>query len=98
MSNFHMVIAHAKCTRCTGQVIERDGLDGHEKICLNCGFGQVQNITPTEELAVESEEYNLRNRSNGVVLSPQGIANRKGNHLGGGIPKLGAKGFQKRED
>ena len=70
------------CTRCTGQVIERNG--------------QVANITPTEELAEESEEYNLRNRSDGVVLSPQGIANRHGNHLGGGVAKIGTKGFQKR--
>jgi hypothetical protein len=84
------------CTRCTGQVIERNGLDGHEAICLNCGFGQVANITPTEKLSAEAEEYNLRNRSSGVILSPQGIANRKGNHISGGVAKIGTKGFQKR--
>ena len=98
MSNFQIVIAHTACTRCTGQVIKRDGLDGHEELCLNCGFGQVPNIIPTEALATESEDYNLRNRSNGMIVTLQGIANRKGNHISGGVAKAGTKGFQKREN
>ncbi len=34
------------CTKCNGQVIERNGLDGMELLCLNCGFGQIPNIIP----------------------------------------------------
>ena len=83
------------CTRCTGQVIQRNGLDGHEEICLNCGFGQVANIIPTVALAIESEDYNLRNRSNGKIVTQKGIEGRRGNHLGG-LAKTGTKGFQKR--
>jgi hypothetical protein len=62
---------------------------------MNCGFGQVQNIIPTEALAVEAEDYDLRNKGR-VVLTKRGLLNRKGNHLGGGVPKAGTKGFQKR--
>ena len=53
------------CTRCNGQVIERDGLDGFEKICLSCGFSQIPNIIPSKALANDSEDYQLRNRSDG---------------------------------
>jgi len=53
------------CTKCNGQVIERNGLDGMEQLCLNCGFGQIPNIIPTQALADDSEDYQLRNRSNG---------------------------------
>jgi hypothetical protein len=88
------MISAISCTRCTGQVIEREGLDGYEKLCLNCGFGQVQNIIPTEALAIEAEDYNLRNGR--TVITKLGLLNRKGNHLGGGVPKAGTKGFQKR--
>ena len=89
------MISQIPCTKCNGQVVERDGLDGYEKLCLNCGFGQVQNIIPTEALAVEAEDYDLRNKGR-VVLTKRGLLNRKGNHLGGGVPKAGTKGFQKR--
>ena len=74
------MISQTLCTRCTGQVLERDGLDGYEKLCLNCGFGQVPNIIPTEALAIESEDYNLRNR-NGGMLTKSGLTNRKYNGL-----------------
>jgi hypothetical protein len=83
------------CTRCNGQVIERNGLDGHEQICINCGFGQIQNIIPTAALAEEAEDYDLRNKGR-VILTKRGLTNRKGNYLGGGIAKAGAKGFQKK--
>ena len=53
------------CTKCNGQVIERNGLDGMELLCLNCGFGQIPNIIPTQTLADDSEDYQLRNRSDG---------------------------------
>ena len=89
------MISQIPCTKCNGQVVERDGLDGYEKLCLNCGFGQVQNIIPTEALAIEAEDYDLRNKGR-VVLTKRGLLNRKGNHLGGGVPKAGTKGFQKR--
>ena len=70
------MILRTPCTKCNGQVIDRDGLDGFEQLCLNCGFGQVVNIIPTEALADESEDYNLRNRSNGM-LTKRGIVNRR---------------------
>jgi hypothetical protein len=89
------VILQIPCTKCQGQVLERNGLDGQEQICLNCGFGQVQNIIPSQALADESEDYNLRNGGR-TVLTKRGLLNRKGNHLGGGIAKAGTKGFQKR--
>jgi hypothetical protein len=73
------VILQTPCTKCNGQVLERDGLDGQEKLCVNCGFSQVQNIIPTEALADESEDYNLRNRSNGM-LTKKGMLARAGNH------------------
>jgi hypothetical protein len=82
------MISQFPCTRCNGQVIERDGLDGYEKLCLNCGFGQVQNIIPTVALADESEDYNLRNRGN--ILTKRGLLSRK--HNSKGFPK----GFHKR--
>ena len=72
------------CTRCNGQVIERDGLDGAEKICLNCGFGQIPNIIPNEALSNDSEDYQLRNRSDGWsdtyhdLKSPCGIRKERG--------------------
>ena len=76
------MISAILCTRCTGQVLERDGLDGYEKLCLNCGFGQVPNIIPTEALAIESEDYNLRNRSNGKrMLTKRGTLNSSQNGL-----------------
>ena len=59
------MISKLACTKCNGQVIERDGLDGMEQLCLNCGFGQIPNIIPTEALADDSEDYQLRNRSDG---------------------------------
>ena len=82
------MILRTPCTKCNGQVLERDGLDGFEQLCLNCGFGQVANIVPTEALADESEDYNLRNRSNGM-LTKRGLVNRK--FKGKGFPK----GFHK---
>ena len=72
------MILQTPCTKCNGQVLERDGLDGQEKLCVNCGFSQVQNIIPTEALADESEDYNLRNRGSGM-LTKQGVLNRKYN-------------------
>lgn len=74
------MILRIPCTKCNGQVLERDGLDGQEKLCVNCGFSQVQNIIPTQALADESEDYNLRNRSN--MLTKQGLMNRQRNHAG----------------
>ena len=59
------MILQIRCTKCTGQVIERDGLDGNEKICLNCGFAQIPNIVPDEALAKDSEDHQVRNRSTG---------------------------------
>ena len=73
------MISAISCTRCTGQVIEREGLDGYEKLCLNCGFGQVQNIIPTEALAAESLDYNLRNKTAGI-LTTKGMVARAGNN------------------
>ena len=45
--------------------MERDGLDGEEKLCLNCGFGQIANVIPNQELADDAEDYQIRNRSDG---------------------------------
>ena len=59
------MISKLACTKCNGQVMERDGLDGFEQLCLNCGFSQIPNIIPTEALANDSEDYQLRNRSDG---------------------------------
>lgn len=80
------MISQIPCTRCNGQVVERDGLDGYEKLCLNCGFGQVQNIIPTAALAAESADYQLRNRGR-IVLTHQGLFNRKDNHKGNGLQR-----------
>ena len=73
------MISETRCTRCTGQVLERNGMDGYEKLCLNCGFGQVPNIIPTEALAAESLDYNLRNRTGGI-LTTKGMVARAGNN------------------
>ena len=51
-----------QCTKCTGNVIERDGIDGMEQLCLNCGFSQIPNIIPDEALALDSEDFQRRNR------------------------------------
>ena len=59
------MILQIRCTKCNGNVMERDGLDGEEKLCLNCGFGQTAAIVPNQELADDSEDYQLRNRSDG---------------------------------
>ena len=59
------MILQIRCTKCNGNVMERDGLDGEEKLCLNCGFGQIAAIVPNQELADDSEDYQLRNRSDG---------------------------------
>ena len=56
------MISQTRCTKCSGQILERNGLDGNETICINCGFGQVPLITPTEALAKESREFQIRNR------------------------------------
>jgi hypothetical protein len=45
--------------------MERDGIDGMEQLCLNCGFGQIPNIIPNEALSDDAEDYLLRNRSDG---------------------------------
>ena len=75
------MISAIACTKCTGQVIEREGLDGYEKVCLNCGFGQVQNIIPTAALAEDAYDYALRNRGR-MVLTRQSLLGRKNNHKG----------------
>jgi len=78
------MISKLACTRCNGQVIERDGLDGFEQLCLNCGFSQIPNIIPTETLANDSEDYQLRNRSDGWsdtylnLKSPYSIRKERG--------------------
>ena len=78
------MISKLACTRCNGQVIERDGLDGMELLCLNCGFGQIPNIIPNEALANDSEDYQLRNRSDGWsdtylnLKSPYSIRKERG--------------------
>ena len=78
------MISKLACTRCNGQVIERDGLDGFEQLCLNCGFSQIPNIIPNESLADESEDYQLRNRSDGWsdtyrnLKSPYSIRKERG--------------------
>ena len=59
------MILQIRCTKCNGNVIEREGLDGEEKLCLNCGFGQTATIVPTQALADDAEDYQLRNRSDG---------------------------------
>jgi hypothetical protein len=58
------MISKLACTKCSGQVIDRDGLDGLEEICLNCGFSQIPNIIPNEVLANDSKDFQRRNRSN----------------------------------
>ena len=78
------MISRLACTKCNGQVMERDGLDGAEKLCLNCGFSQIPNIIPNEVLANDSEDYQLRNRSDGWsdtyydLKSPYGIRKERG--------------------
>ena len=59
------MILQIRCTKCNGNVIERDGLDGEEKLCLNCGFGQTATIIPNQALADDAEDYQIRNRSDG---------------------------------
>ncbi len=59
------MILQIRCTKCNGNVIEREGLDGEESLCLNCGFSQIPNIIPTQALADDAEDYQLRNRSDG---------------------------------
>ena len=59
------MILQIRCTKCNGNVMERDGLDGEEKLCLNCGFGQIANVIPNQELADDAEDYQIRNRSDG---------------------------------
>lgn len=56
------MISKLACTKCNGQVIERDGLDGMEKFCLNCGFSQIPNIIPTKALGDESLDLQRRNQ------------------------------------
>lgn len=56
------MILHIRCTKCNGNVIERDGIDGMEQLCLNCGFSQIPNIIPDEALALDSEDFQRRNR------------------------------------
>ena len=58
-------MANIICTRCNGQVIQRITLDGNELHCVNCGFNQVPTITPDKALARESNDLNVRTRSNG---------------------------------
>jgi len=50
------------CTKCQGQVIDRMYLEGTEKHCLSCGFNQVPIIIPDEVLAMDSEDFQRRNR------------------------------------
>ena len=59
------MILQTRCTKCNGNVIERDGIDGMEQLCLNCGFGQTATIIPTQALADDAEDYQIRNRSDG---------------------------------
>jgi hypothetical protein len=56
------MISKLACTKCNGQVIERDGLDGMEQLCLNCGFGQIPNTIPTKALGDESLDLQRRNQ------------------------------------
>ncbi len=63
------MILQIRCTKCNGKVIEREGLDGEEKLCLNCGFGQIANVIPDEALAKDSEDHQVRNRGNGWIDS-----------------------------
>ena len=78
------MILQIRCTKCNGQVIERDALDGEEKLCLNCGFGQIATIVPNEALADDAEDYLLRNRSDGWsdtyynLKSPYSIRKERG--------------------
>ena len=75
------MISAIACTKCNGQVIEREGLDGYEKLCLSCGFGQVQNIIPTAALEEDAKDYALRNRGR-IILTRQSLLGRKDNHKG----------------
>ena len=56
------MLSQTVCAKCSGKVLERNGLDGDETICINCGFGQKELIIPTEALARESKDYQIRNR------------------------------------
>ena len=56
------MISQTACTKCSGQVLERNGFDGDETVCLNCGFGQKKPIIPTEALGRESKDFQIRNR------------------------------------
>ena len=90
------------CIKCHGQVIERDGLDGMEQLCLNCGFGQTPNIIPTQALADDAEDYQLRNRSDGWsdtyydLKSPNTIRRERGQL--GKTNRLGTNNKPKRID
>jgi len=92
------MILQIRCTKCNGNVIERDGLDGEEKLCLNCGFGQTATIIPNQALADDAEDYQIRNRSDGWsdtyidLFSPYAIRKQRGqvgktNRLGSRKPK-----------
>ena len=78
------MIMQIRCTKCNGNVIERDGIDGMEQLCLNCGFGQTATIIPNQELADDAEDYQIRNRSDGWsdtyidLFSPYAIRKQRG--------------------
>jgi|14_taG_2_1085336.scaffolds.fasta_scaffold02550_17 hypothetical protein len=63
------MILQIPCTKCKGQVLEREGLDGQEKVCLSCGFAQVPNIIPTNLLSNDSKFQQERDRNVGWVKS-----------------------------
>jgi len=56
------MFSQTACTKCSGQVLERNGFDGDETVCINCGFGQKEPIIPTKALARESKDFQIRNR------------------------------------
>ena len=56
------MISQIACVKCNGQVLKRDGLDGEEKVCLNCGHNQLPNIISTDALSKDSEDHQRRNR------------------------------------
>lgn len=90
------MILQIPCMKCSGQVMERDGLDGEEKLCLNCGFGQTPNIIPTQAIADDSEDYQLRNRSDGwsdTYYDLRGIRAKRGQ---GKTNRLGYKKTDKK--
>jgi len=90
------MILQIPCIKCSGQVVKRDGLDGEETVCLNCGFGQTPNIIPTQALADDSEDYQLRNRSDGwsdTYYDLRGIRSKRGR---GKTNRLGYKKTDKK--